>query len=119
MKPYFPICLLLQALWLTSCTPSLNVTVHDENAAALVASNFLHTAFYQQKLGDAYDATHPKFKAGATKVAFSAAIQKLQASLSPTNFVITDFSTWGTQETIGIYGSFQNSRGPRFSSDAF
>src|SRR6266542_2935376 len=62
MKRYSHTCLLLPVLWLASCSPDLKVTVHDEDAAALVASNFLHTAFYLHKPGEAYDTTHPQFK---------------------------------------------------------
>src|SRR5882724_1868190 len=111
MNRYLPLSLLMPVLWVTSCSPNLTLTVHDEDAAALVASNFLHTAFYEHKPGDAYDATHPQFKAGANKIDFTAGIQKLEASQSPTNFVITDFSTWGSQEMVGIYGNSQISNG--------
>jgi hypothetical protein len=111
MNLYVSICLLVPVLWLTSCSPNLTLTVHDEGAAALVASNFLHTAFYQHKPDDAYNSAHPQFKAGASKTNFTAGIQKVQTSLSPTNFVITDYSTWGTEELVGIYGNCQTSNG--------
>src|SRR6266850_2245030 len=111
MKRRSLIWLLLPVLWLAACSPIVNVTVHDEDAAALIASNFLHTAFYQHKPGDAYDITHPLFKTRVSRADFAAAIQKVQSSNSPTNLVITDFSTWGTQETLGIYGNSQTSAG--------
>ena len=77
--------------------------------AVLVASNFLHLAFCQHQAGEAYDTT--QFKAAAGKAGFIAAIEKLQTSLSPTNLVITDYSTWGTDETIGVYGNSKTSAG--------
>lgn len=94
-----------------SCSPNVAVTVHDEDAAALLSSNFLYTAFYEGKAGNAYDMTDSQFKTGASKNDFAAGIEKLRTTLSPTNFVITDYSTWGTQETIGIYGNAQTSAG--------
>src|SRR5262249_44400228 len=103
--------LMVSVLWLTSCSPGLTLTIHDEGAAALVASNFLHTVFYQHKPDDAYNSTDPQFKAGTSKTDFTAGIQKVQTSLSPTNFVITDYSTWGTKELVGIYGNCQTSNG--------
>ena len=106
---YLPIYLLATVLWVTSCSPKLSLTVHDEDAAALVASNFLHTAFYEHKPDEAYNATHPQFKIGATRTDFTSGIQRVEASLSPTNFVITDFSTWGSDEMVGVYGNSQTS----------
>jgi hypothetical protein len=107
----FHIWLPMPALWANSCSPNLSLTVHDEDAASLVASNFLHAAFYQHNAGNAYDTTDPRFKTGATRADFIAGIEKTQTLLSPTNFVITDFSTWGAEQTIAIYGNSQTSVG--------
>src|SRR6185503_19175019 len=101
----------LPLLFLVSCRPSLTVTVHDEDAAALVSSNFLRTAFCERKPGLAYDTTDTQFKSGAHRTDFVAGIEKIQADFSPSNFVISDYSTWGTRETIGIYGHAQTTKG--------
>lgn len=100
---------ILLLLCLPACTPSLQLTLHDEDAAALISSNFLHTAFYEHKFREAYDSTDAQFKAGADRTNFVVGIEKLQTTLSPTNFIILDYSTWGSTETIGIYGSAQTS----------
>jgi len=102
--------LILPLLCLVSCTPSLTLTIHDEDAAALVSSNFLRTAFYERKPGPAYDTTDTRFKSGVSRTDFIAGVEKLMADISPSNFVITDYSTWGTEESIGIYGQAQTTK---------
>ena len=77
----------------------------------------------QHKPEDAYDVTNREFKAGVTKADFTTGIKRLLASSSPTDFAITDFSTWGT--VIASYcaqayfeGSpgFSRTRPPNFHS---
>lgn len=111
MKPLLILGVSLPVLCLVSCRPSLTLTVHDEDAAALVSSNFLRTAFYERKPGLAYETTDTRFKSGASKTDFVAAIEKIQADVSPGNFVITDYSTWGAEESIGIYGHALTTKG--------
>lgn len=105
------VSLVLSVWGLASCSPTIQITIHDEDRAALVASNFLHLAFCQRLPGLAYDGTHAQFKAAANREAFVGAMEKLRSSLAPTNLVITDYSTWGTEEIIGIYGTSQTSAG--------
>ena len=103
--------LLLVLAATSGCSVKVQTVLHDEDAAAAVVSNVLATAFYRHNPGSVYDAAAPQFRSIGSRTAFAGMIQKLQLDYSPTNFVITDFSTWGPQEIIGIYATSETSRG--------